>query len=41
MPFLHTSGPFCHNLLDPAQVFGYVDIDVGDIRVGTVMTHVE
>lgn len=41
MPFLQLSGPFCHNLLDPAQVFGYVDIDVGDIRVGTFTLLVE
>lgn len=41
MEFLQLSGPFCQNLLDPVQVFGYVDIDVGDIRVVTVVTHVE
>lgn len=41
MEFLQLSGPFCQNLLDPVQVFGNVDIDVGDIRVVTVFVHVE
>lgn len=35
------SGLFRQNFLDPAEVFGYVNIDVGQIRVVTVLIHVE
>lgn len=36
-----SSGLFRQSFLDPAQVFGYVNIDVGQIRVVTVSIHVE
>lgn len=41
MEFLQLTGFSIQNFLDPAQVFGYVHIDVGDVRVVTVMSHVE
>lgn len=41
MEFLQLTRFFKKNFVDPAQVFGYVHVDVGDIRVVTVLSHVE
>lgn len=41
MEFLQLTSFFSQNFFDPAQVFWYVHVDVGDIRVVTVLSHVE
>lgn len=41
MEFLLLTSFFHQNFLDPAQVFGYVNVDIGDIRVVTVSIQVK
>lgn len=41
MELLQFTSFFHHYFVDPAQMFGYVNIDVGDIWVVTVFVPVE